>query len=205
VPKTGAEDHLASVAEVLAYHFGGNPEIAEALPEREKPSLWSAGLILALARGWPEDPILDELYTQLRQPDCPPVYLTEYFSILYNRVPAEALPIRLIADLGRRESAAQRGLKIVTGQLVQRLRTDHAAREALERALESGLDANGKTSFPKLLASAVGVSQKLATWCQEEIERQVADDSVPEFGFDMISGQVSAVVHSLLDVMQTSL
>ena len=90
-----AEEHLASAADVLASHFEGNPEIAGALVGLEHPSLWSTGLILALARGWPEDPILDELYTQLQDPDRPPISPTTYFSIVYSRVPAEELPKRL--------------------------------------------------------------------------------------------------------------
>jgi len=132
------------------------------------------------------------------------MYFADYFSIVYSRIPAEELPKQLASDLSRRGNGAQQGLTILTSQLVRRLRKDNVAREALVKAMESSHDANSKASVPKLLASSGGVSPELASWCQEEIERQTSNDFVPEFGFDMFTGQISAVAHSLLDVVQAS-
>ena len=45
------------------------------------------------------------------------------------------------------------------------------------------------------------VSPELAAWCDIELERQFADEVVPELGFDMFTGEVRAVAHCLLDTL----
>jgi hypothetical protein len=199
-----SEDHLAIVADVLASHFRGNPEIAAALPERDRLFHWSDGLILALCRVWPEDPIIDTFYAKLQSPDRPRIYPAPFQALTYSRIPATELPSRLILDLAQGERGRQHSLGTISPQLVARVRSETSLYGALEGTLKSTLDASGKTTIPKIMAAANGVSPELAAWCWEEIERQFAEDAVPEFGFDIFRQEVCPVVHSLLNVLDSA-
>lgn len=200
----GDENDLAIVVDLMVSHFRGDPEIAAALPGRDRPTLWSDGLILALCLGWPEDPIIDDLYAELQHPDRSPIYPVSFQSLTYSRIPAIELPDRLIIDLNQWERDRQRSLGTISLQIVERVRSDTALYDALKETLKHDIDASSKTSIPIILAAAGGVSPELAAWCREEIELQLAEGAIPEFGFDIFKREVGSVVQSLLDVLESA-
>ena len=58
-----------------------------------------------------------------------------------------------------------------------------------------------KASLPKLLALADHMGDELREWCEDEFAKQSDQTSLPEFGLDVLVGDVRPVAHSILDVL----
>lgn len=202
----GSNDNVSqrravAAAEILSSQFGDRPEIIDNLPGRDNPNLWSDGLIAALCLGWPEDSTIDVLHEQLKRPGRPGVSPVSYVALIYSRVASAEIVQQLETDLSEDRNSVRHGLSMAPMMVVGRVRRDSACREALENSLQSNISPDCKINIPRILAMANGVSPALADWCHEEIERQLSDNMTPEFGFDIFTGTVRAVVHGLLDVV----
>jgi hypothetical protein len=199
-------EQVAVAADVLVTGFGGDPAVVGALTSKTRPSLYAEGLVVALCAGWPQHSLLDELYDQLQtyKGGSVPTTYSVLFALTYTKLPAEQLPERLERDLRRGEAAQQSPLGALTRPLIQRIRRDADARAVFTDLLRPSLYGSGKATVPRVIAAANGVSPTLATWCREEVERQLAEDTVPQFGFDLLAGHMRAVALSLLDVLETS-
>ena len=145
--------------------------------------------------------MIDELYRELNDQDRPEVSVVSYVALTYSRVPPAEIVKQLESDLGGGRDPVRSGLSMAPSVIVQRVRRDQATREELERSLHSDLTPDCKVSIPRILARANGISPGLAAWCREEVERQLSEESIPELGFDMFTGEVRSVVHGLLDVI----
>ena len=94
------------------------------LPGRANPHLWSDGLIEALCLGWPEDPVIDELYRELNDPQRPEVSVVTYVALTYSKVPSGQFVKQLQSDLREDQVAARSGLQMTQSIIVQRVRRD---------------------------------------------------------------------------------
>ena len=86
--------------------------------------------------------------------------------------------------------------------LVLRLREDTKAEGSMLDSLDPLLHPSGKSTIPRAVAAARGVSPDLAAWCRDELERQMDPANPPQLGFDLLSQEVRAVAFSLLNAIE---
>ncbi len=193
-----------AAAEILAESFSGDEQVysklLQALPVmRNGTSLYARPqLTVALCVGWPQSPLIDELYNQLlRDPESIHDYAA-YFELVLSHCPAAELPERLSRHFA---ASGVVGNPYVSRALVKalsrRLKKDRDATGVLLSTLTESLQSSNKASITRILATANGLSSELADYCASEIRHQMTLDS-SELGFDVVSGEIRGVVLSLL-------
>ncbi|MGH7778484.1 MAG: hypothetical protein ACREQR_01480 [Candidatus Binataceae bacterium] len=196
-----------AAAEILADSFAGNEDacsqLLRALPiDRRGGRLFARPeLAVALSVGWPESPLVDELYSQMIRGDSMYKDYTAYFEVTLSRCLAADLPGRLQRHFAVSGVVSNQYVSraLVRG-LVRRLKRDPDAASALLAALNESVSASDKASIARSLASANGLSPELAGYCSREIRAQMALDC-PDLGFDVVSGEIRGIALSLLDVL----
>ena len=193
-------------AEILAENFASDPyvrgKLFEALPiQQTDPISVRPELPLALCLGWPEDPLIEELYRWSR--DIPEILsnYTAYFEVTLSHCPISEFRDRLFRHLGARE--VQRNAyasRALLKSAVRRIRKDREVESSLLERFNDQLKPAEKASVPRLLASANGVSSEVLQFCANEIDRQNQLES-PELGFDVVSAEIRGVYLSLLDAL----
>jgi hypothetical protein len=196
-----------AAAEILAESFCGNEQIysklLQALPVFRNGVWLSAQpeLAVALCVGWPQAPLIDELYNQLlREPQSIHDYAA-FFEIGFSRCSVEELPGRLSRHLAASGVVSNPYVsRALVKALSRRLKKDRNATRVLLSTLTGSPNSSAKASITRTLATANGLSPELADYCASEIHHQLTLDS-SELGFDAVSGEVRGVVLSLLDVL----
>lgn len=86
----------------------------------------------------------------------------------------------------------------------ERLSRDEECYFRLFNMLDSeNLIINERSSIPRLLTLAKGVSTELNAWCEKELKRQESK-FMHEQGYDIVSNHIRPVFHSLIDVLVTN-
>jgi len=85
--------------------------------------------------------------------------------------------------------------------IAERIKSEPGLASALIQRLKSTDNGNEKASLPKLLALANHMGDELRQWCESEFAKQSDHASLPEFGMDVLAGEVRPVAHALLDAL----
>ena len=156
-------------------------------------------VILALCEGWPRTEEFQQILNIVSETNQPLKYAS-YFQLSSRASDSAKLFRRLISYLakaGRRESLRSES---VSRPLIRRLVKDDDLFELFKAQLQGRPTASQKISLARLIALARGTAQ-IRTWCLEEIDRQLDENSFPEVGVDIVEGRFRPVAHALLDVM----
>ena len=85
--------------------------------------------------------------------------------------------------------------------IIERMKIEEGLDAVLIQRVLSTKSGSEKASFPRLLAVANCMDQKLRQWCEKEFSKQSDHSSLPEFGFDVLAGRARPVAHSILDAL----
>ena len=100
--------------------------------------------------------------------------------------------------LDRRSSLIQP----IARPLIARIRRDPELNKRLWERLTSGqATASEKSTIPRLLAAAIGMTTELWEWCRAELDAQLDPSSIASVGVDLVRRQVQPVAWSLLDLL----
>ncbi len=162
----------------------------------------SGGALAALCEAWPQSPVLDAVFSRLRQtpPGSQPAIST-------------AVALKLIATKSEAAVAADRlseaanclkghlwdGTAFWTPAFVRRLKEDAPLFDDMLARLDSGPTANEKLSFSTLMTAARGYSGSIAAWCTSELDR-AGVDRIPQSGFDVSVGVFRLVPQRLREL-----
>ncbi|MFC1836968.1 hypothetical protein ACFL2Q_19980, partial [Thermodesulfobacteriota bacterium] len=190
-----------AAAEILAEHFGGNPEVLKTCESQDLKSGLLEEVILALCYGWPDSEELERLFEQLRR-NAPRLSNLTAWTLSCRKLPEGNLLDSLLQILSGYNVHYRYWSRWYVKPLIQRLQSDEELEQRLLSHLINGADPSEKASFARLLAMAGGLSPQFRDWCREEADRQL-NSSFPEIGFDLVEGELRPVLHSLLDVFRS--
>ena len=171
--------------------------------------------LIALCEGWPESETLEQIVESIRQRQ-----LDDQDTVQDNtRRASWSATFALLSSKGRSESIRDTILFLLSryplpvesefsfnGSYIlrvvgRRVHTDEPLAVSLWEELESTKNPSAKIVLATLLFGSATHGKQVAQWCNEEIERQLSTESVPEVGFDWASYQRRPVVHALLDLL----
>jgi hypothetical protein len=197
-PGGGANAELArNAGTVFAEHFGGDAESLELLLAGGSPALGEDGRIVALCAGWPEHPVVSDLYKQMRGQA---VNWEVGFELVSACVEAEKLPMWLDERVQNTPPVVMASL---IPALVRRIQRDPVAQAVIGDLIQSGSSPILRGTLARMMAAAAKLSPPLRQWCEAEIRTQLKLAS-PELGYDLFSREVRSVIVSLLDALEVS-
>jgi hypothetical protein len=187
------------VGRVLGQQFSTEAAVRHELETRI--SLHPSAAITGLAIAWKNSPALVRGYRDLRA------------SRRRDYIWADAA--YLTSTVGSSEefcSFLGRFLENCTGQIwdflpfcispiIERIRSEVEVASALIQRVQATSSGTEKASLPRLLALANPMSEELRQWCENEFDRQSDRTALPEFGLDVIAGNVRPVAHAILDAL----
>jgi hypothetical protein len=180
-------------AEILGRDFSGDEEVLRRVIGNHVPPSLGNKHILALCEAWPNHRIMKEAY--------------EAGEALQRRLNDDAR-IRLVCQVGTVDdveksinqvcascSAPRPSYLLIAKPIIRRLSGDSQLVDRISNRLVRSKLPSEKASFFRLLARATGLSPDLRAWAMKEIESQLGK---PEIGMDIVAGELSSVMHSLL-------
>nr|QNO56865.1 hypothetical protein KGHFPOIM_00007 [Methanosarcinales archaeon ANME-1 ERB7] len=195
-----SREGVAVAAELLGTHFGGDSEVLGHIISGSPEEHIDENVILALCEGWPESEEMNRIFEMVRKQEQPLEYGT-YFQLICRKSPSKAVFDDLIALISSVEAHNRWRYQGISRPVLRRLRTDDTFFEMLIERLQNNPTPSEKATISRLISVARGLTSELRNWCIEEVNHQLSGNESPEIGFDLITGELRPVAHSLLDVL----
>ncbi|MGA8576052.1 MAG: hypothetical protein WB609_10305 [Candidatus Cybelea sp.] len=186
-------------ATIFAEHFGTAKGL-DRLLEKRSIDVGRTGIVLGLCAGWPESDYVDKLYAEMQSEGRGPMSYAAYFALRYTKTEPSMLSRAIRDDLAR----GALFLASIREPLVRRLRSDGDACYILAGILAGNPTTSEKTTIPKILKNVNRMSARVVRWCEREVDRQQRRRS-PQFGFDLLSGDLRSVELSVRDALDNPL
>ena len=197
----GGYERIRVAVDILANQFGGDQHVVQQLVHGARMGIPGSGEIMAICAGWPDYPDIDAWYAEIQRPDRAPMAPSEYFAILYARIPSDKF-IPALAEHLQRVRAHRMLKRTLSGPVLNRAKRDAAVRDALLERVTKEASPDAKASFPRILAECGDLREELISRVRAELALQLDRKQSPEIGFDLIHGGSRSVAPSLLDVLR---
>ena len=190
-------------AKYLAENYAGDPNVAAKLEDIAKNSVDPAGPIIALCRGWPSSPVVNDIWTTIRgkpinsQPASAwlvsvKAEQVEFFEYLKN------LPRQITEELWW--GFPQETIRAVR----HRLTGDKAAQVGLLTYIQPDATSDVLASMARLSGAVVQDRKVLRAWATKHLNAIRTADEFQSMGFDMFSGLPRPVEFCLLEACLTN-
>jgi len=188
-------DDMYVAAELLGENFAGDKDVLGLITKDRKNSIYDEGTIFALCEGWPDSDELEQIYQRAREG-----IRTFHYDTLFQLICRKSSNDAIIDAL--KTFISKNGIpKLNIRPIIRRLKADDNLTDLLFNILQNNPTPSEKSSFPKLISNARGISAELREWLIKEAERQLSGVETHEIGMDLFTGEVRSVVHSLMDVI----
>ncbi|MBZ9662280.1 hypothetical protein LB523_24835 [Mesorhizobium sp. ESP-6-4] len=158
--------------------------------------------ILGLCQGWPELPILKDLLEKTMEMKWRSHYFSHVSALYLTGTVGTTAQFKLVLSslLQTSEGDPWSFLEYCVPPTVDRLKRDPQLVSDSLRAI-SGPNADFKASMPRLLSSAIGLTDELRDLCGREVTIQHSRKSIPLCGLDIVSGKIRPVSDALMDTL----
>jgi hypothetical protein len=192
-----SREGVAVAAELLGTHFGGDSDVLGHIVSGSPEGHIDEKVIIALCEGWPESEELERIFEIVHKQRVPMSYAT-YFQLICRKSSSVVLFDYLMSSFEPHRRWGSRG---ISRPILRRLERDNSFCRMLFKRLQNNPSPSEKATIPRLIGVARGVSSELRTWCTEEVNHQLSGKKSPEIGFDLITGELRPVAHSLQEVL----
>lgn len=184
---------IDAACEILLDQFK-DEQLAVELESLIRQGRFNNGPMLALALGWPENPVVEGLLPHLNHADQL-VASYVFFSAATTGPIVEKLPLQL-----HRAANNSYWGRYIRRPLILRLGRDPELGAALYEDMLQNPTPWKKCAYPHAIARTQGLSESAREWVVGEFERQNSLE-YSEFGYDVVHGDVRPVVYSLKDAL----
>ncbi len=158
--------------------------------------------VVGISVGWPQSPLLREcldnaLAAQWKNHSFGFVAAIHLAGIAGTTEQFKDIFFEL---LRRSEGHSREFLEYCVAPTLDRLKADPALVQYSLKAIVTD-NADFKASMPRLLASAIGLTDELRSLCNRELTEQHSEKSIPLSGLDIIAGKVRTVSDALMDTL----
>ena len=190
IVEKGNNSNMALAGRLLGRNFSDDQQVYEIV--RNIRGYEDYGKIIALCNGWPQDPVLKQLFDDLiiNQYDSINEYAGFQLKFLFRDV--ENL-IDFLHKVLSNVSHTQYHHRYFYIPLIERLRRDKQFVERLKKELLSTSRIGEKISFYNLLVQADGVDEEVKEWKKQELDNENG------YGYDIVSNKVVCLSDVLYD------
>lgn len=194
-------DDGISSARLLASHFSDDIELLGRLESLFRDSGYTNELAaIALCAGWPRAASLAEAMEQYRK-EKRRLQIATYFHLICDQLGSERFAEVSIDTIANLSGSAWKLHAHCAPPIVRRLRHDSEAGDRYLEHLLGSPTPNTKASLPGLLVAAHGLTEKLRSWCDAELEGQCRRQGIAQHGVDLSAGSVRSVGHVLIGLL----
>jgi hypothetical protein len=187
-----------TAGEVLGRNFASDQGLEDQLIRNLDQDPRDSGTITALCEGWPTSPALQTMRSRFGGDPRLPIPVS--FKLMSVITPPDHLIDALVWAANELHGDLWESPAHWVPSIVRRLREDDAAYAQMREVLFGQTSPGVKTSFPRLLARARGLTEELRDWCRSEMQRD-KDILVGEVGLDLIAAQTRLVGQTVFDIL----
>ena len=185
---------------ILGEQFSSENNLKEML-EHIAHSQNNSGAAIALSLGWPESKVLDAIYDAFKSKKSSRITWPVAFYVVGLRDDSDAFE-RLILSFSNRANGGIWEFHSVCAEVItQKLSQDEELYARLFARLINDASFSEQVSLSRLLSMSRSGDQELREWCEKEISYQMNGKKLPDCGFDVVSGRVRPLTHTLLDIL----
>lgn len=189
-----------AAAEVIASQFAGDStthdEIAALVTDKIIPS----GPVIALCDGWPASKLLDALFERLSR-NHQDLLLPAQLQMICLKSNPEVVLQNLDRLINNVHDTYWAFWPSTLRPIINRAKQDEAVLGEMRGWLDSDPTCHVKASIPRILSAASGLGDQLRRWCEVEVERLYNSPGIPDSGFDVHTGRIRPIVHTLLEIL----
>ena len=189
-------------AELLARHFGGDPDVLRQLANILSAGLCS-GATAAICDAWPDADILEAIFQDIASGKRDPSRLNTGASL--KLMLTKSKPDTVARNLAHAAASMTGGIwdaiPYWLPSALKRIQNDEAVVQSMCDRLSTGPSPSEAISFASLIAKSRGLDLELKAWCRGELDR-TQSQPVAVFAMDLWLGQTTTVRSRLIDLLR---